>query len=810
MMTWTGWRRRVLTGITVGVAGLCAGSGAAHAQAPTPPGLVLLTNQAAFGPGTALAVTLGLQHSGAPVTVDLYFGVILPDGDEVMAFEGLGLAARPGRLSALASLRPLLPSLTIASGTHLVVPDFFRYTWQGTEPQGLYRLFFAATRPGALGDGRLDSGDLLAYESVGLLHLPAATLTTDPGHAGSAVVGAAGGTVTTTAADGTLYTLTVPAGALLTATPITLTPLTALGGWPVPVTLVAGVQGAPSGLTFARPATLAIELPGPLAGDVLGLPLPDSGAGFDLVPVARHGSRLQVSVAHFSVVAIPRSTPALLALLAGTGPFAHVTHLAQIAARSNQPADVQAVLDAMTAWYDGAIDPALLMAVNPAATDAERLAWLAAFYGWDERRAAIETVFGTVLLGGTPVRGRLTTRATAGRQGAVAVLGEGYAQWNGQCTNAAGPLADRLRLGAQAARYAVLVEDYLDWLQTNQADAVEVDQAAAPNREAVGVGRAQIPVSYCLTEHLEVAEPALSPGQTGDLRVTAGVVFGAPPALHGAVMEVGFQPDPATWTGYQVAATTDAGEALFPVTADGDGHLRYRVCAMFRGEFAPAGWVTALYRPEGDACRSSVDAVIVTPAQVSLAPGASQQFTVVVEGTSNQTVSWAVDGGGTITGGGLFTSDGTHGTYFVRATSAEDPNAIGVAQVTVGFPCVDAACTYTGTWTRCELHYNGQWICIDMTAAFSSPEVRITPRPHLDAAITVLHRCVNSGTSTAMGGTVQPHPAGAFPFTASAYAGTNVCILGEMTGTVTASSLNFTLPDGFNPTGRVYSFSGTR
>jgi hypothetical protein len=50
----------------------------------------------------------------------------------------------------------------IPADTSATVEDFFVYTFGGAEPAGTYTIFAALVRPGALGDGRLDPGDLLA------------------------------------------------------------------------------------------------------------------------------------------------------------------------------------------------------------------------------------------------------------------------------------------------------------------------------------------------------------------------------------------------------------------------------------------------------------------------------------------------------------------------------------------------------------------------------------------------------------------------------------------------------------------------
>jgi len=75
---------------------------------------------------------------------------------------------------------------------------------------------------------------------------------------------------------------------------------------------------------------------------------------------------------------------------------------------------------------------------------------------------------------------------------------------------------------------------------------------------------------------------------------------------------------------------------------------------------------------------------------VSLAFGAQQQFTAVVQGTTNTSVTWSVDsttGGsaasGTITSGGLYTAPAQAGTHTVMATSVADATKSASATVTV-------------------------------------------------------------------------------------------------------------------------------
>ena len=97
----------------------------------------------------------------------------------------------------------------------------------------------------------------------------------------------------------------------------------------------------------------------------------------------------------------------------------------------------------------------------------------------------------------------------------------------------------------------------------------------------------------------------------------------------------------------------------------------------------------------------------MTPSQVTLQPGQSQQFGAVVAGTSNQAVVWALSGTplGTLTATGLFTAGQVSGTATVTATAVADATAVGSAQVTVGSapPCRgrflgQPACDYLPTF----------------------------------------------------------------------------------------------------------------
>jgi len=78
--------------------------------------------------------------------------------------------------------------------------------------------------------------------------------------------------------------------------------------------------------------------------------------------------------------------------------------------------------------------------------------------------------------------------------------------------------------------------------------------------------------------------------------------------------------------------------------------------------------------------------VAVSPANVTLPPGATLTFKATVSGTQNTAVTWSVTegaNGGSITSTGVYTATQTTGTYHVVATSQADPSVNATAVVKV-------------------------------------------------------------------------------------------------------------------------------
>ncbi len=124
---------------------------------------------ATFTRAAALALTIatvGVNNPGLATTVDFYFGALLPDGDPVVFFTDLAFNSGTGRLSAPATLRPIVAGVDLTAPFVYNEPSFFAYPWQGGEPAGSYVLFLAAVRPGALADNRVDPDDIVALATA--------------------------------------------------------------------------------------------------------------------------------------------------------------------------------------------------------------------------------------------------------------------------------------------------------------------------------------------------------------------------------------------------------------------------------------------------------------------------------------------------------------------------------------------------------------------------------------------------------------------------------------------------------------------
>jgi hypothetical protein len=116
-------------------------------------------------------------------------------------------------------------------------------------------------------------------------------------------LGYAGGTLSTTALDGTTFTLEIPEGALAAAELITMTPVESIDGLPISGGLVAAVDLQPSGLLLWKPAILTIEPQTDVpTGDQQAFVI--SQGEFVHHPFVLDSAEMQLPLTHFSAAGV--------------------------------------------------------------------------------------------------------------------------------------------------------------------------------------------------------------------------------------------------------------------------------------------------------------------------------------------------------------------------------------------------------------------------------------------------------------------------------------------------------------------------
>ena len=138
--------------------------------------------------------------------------------------------------------------------------------------------------------------------------------------ASSKAIGPRGGTIKARGADGTRYSLEVPAAAIPIAVTITMTPIDELGGFPegAQPEHALGVQLEPDGLRLAEPATLVIQAKDKPPVEIAALDYQGAGAEAGFHVFEADGRRITIPVEHFSghVVTFPTRGDAIRAIAA--------------------------------------------------------------------------------------------------------------------------------------------------------------------------------------------------------------------------------------------------------------------------------------------------------------------------------------------------------------------------------------------------------------------------------------------------------------------------------------------------------------
>jgi hypothetical protein len=193
----------------------------------------------------------------------------------------------------------------------------------------------------------------------------------DASRAVKAVVDSAGGKIDATAADGSTFTLTVPAAALPLPTEITLTPMTSIAGLPYSGGLAAGVSLAPSGTRLLSPATLRIDPAATVATDRRS-PFGYRGAGEHLhaFPAAQDGETTVFSIMHLTGYGVGDGSAADRADQLQHPPAAPEDQAMQdVAAVSSARRATATTEESMRIWWNADVFPTLMTQLSIGPTE---------------------------------------------------------------------------------------------------------------------------------------------------------------------------------------------------------------------------------------------------------------------------------------------------------------------------------------------------------------------------------------------------------------------------------------------------------
>src|SRR5262249_29186101 len=141
----------------------------------------------------------------------------------------------------------------------------------------------------------------------------------------------------------------------------------------------------------------------------------------------------------------------------------------------------------------------------------------------------------------------------------------------------------------------------------------------------------------------------------------------------------GASTDGAGVTGYRVERCQGAGCSNFAEIAQptGTSYSDTNVAATTSYSYRVRGVDAAGKLGPYSNVATAFTGLFVSPRNVALTPGETQQYTVTLPGGGTPTVTWSVDGVnggnstvGTVTGGGLYTAPSAAGTHTVTATSS--------------------------------------------------------------------------------------------------------------------------------------------
>jgi len=148
------------------------GQSSGSPQLPPPICVTVSSNALSFSTSDTMSVSLQAENFGDSSTVDIYFGVVLPNGNAVYLITNAALKMKRVNASNVSNWTPLAASLNLSSPFNVNKANFFSYVWAGSEPAGVYTFFLTVAVPGSFADGTVDAGDIIHSSNVAITFAP--------------------------------------------------------------------------------------------------------------------------------------------------------------------------------------------------------------------------------------------------------------------------------------------------------------------------------------------------------------------------------------------------------------------------------------------------------------------------------------------------------------------------------------------------------------------------------------------------------------------------------------------------------------
>jgi hypothetical protein len=200
------------------------------------------------------------------------------------------------------------------------------------------------------------------------------SVTLDQGGGVGALIPQSGGEISITMANGLIYTLTIPEGALLSDQEVTMTPIRSLDGTGLADGLIGGVQLEPDGTYLLEPAMLTISAPEAYnLRQMVGFAYHGQGESFHLYPAEGDGNTITLQLISFSGHGATTGTDQQIADQAGQATSSAADSFEQDIAKAMHDAkekggDISSVnkvlLELMKEYYDKTLKPTLQTAAK--------------------------------------------------------------------------------------------------------------------------------------------------------------------------------------------------------------------------------------------------------------------------------------------------------------------------------------------------------------------------------------------------------------------------------------------------------------